>query len=282
MECGSAEDRILLAARGCRPDNGDAEMLLTVLSVGRILDLYDCEQTEHGPTEAAARLSVSKSKAHLLMTSMAEIGLLRRTPGGRYCVGWRALSLERLVTGNAPFRPVARAMAVRLARHCGEMIHVAALDAGRVVYVDRIPGTRAIEIPMSSVGAMLPAHCSGVGKLLLAHLDPGQIDAILDRHGMGRLTEATICDREALYAELHRIRRDGVSCDREEVQLGLSCAAAPIVDADGQVVAAMSISAPTSRFRHSESAYRRTIVGAADGVSRQLRTSALTEERRVS
>jgi DNA-binding IclR family transcriptional regulator len=251
----------------------DSEMLLTVQNVGRILDLYDLEHAEHGPTEVAARLDMSKSKAHLLMSSMAEIGLLRRNPGGRYCVGWRALSLERLVTGNAPFRPVARAMAVRLARHCGEMIHVAALDAGRVVYVDRVPGSRAAKIPMSSVGAVLPAHCSGVGKLLLAHLDPGQIDAILDQHGMPRFTDATIGEREALYAELHRIRRDGVAFDREEVQVGLSCVAAPVMDPDGVVVAAMRISAPTGRFRASEGAYRSTIVGAADGVSRQLRAT---------
>lgn len=249
-------------------------MLLTVKNVGRILDLYDLEHTEHGPTEVAAKLEMSKSKAHLLMTSMAEIGLLRRTPGGRYSVGWRALSLERLVTGGAPFRPYAHAMAVRLARHCGEMIHVAALDAGRVVYVDRVPGARAVKLPMSRVGAVLPAHCSGVGKLLLAHLDPGQIDAILDQHGMPSLSPNTICEREALYAELHRIRRDGVAFDREEVQLGLSCVAAPIIDHDGQVVAAISISAPTDRFRDSEDGYRSTVVNAADGVSQRLRAPA--------
>lgn len=249
-------------------------MLLTVKNVGRILDLYDAEHVEHGPTQVAASLAMSKSKAHLLMTSMAEIGLLRRESGGRYCVGWRALSLERLVTDSAPFRPLAHAMAVRLARHCGEMIHVAALDAGRVVYVDRVAGARAITIPVSSVGAVLPAHCSGVGKLLLAHLDPGQIDAILDQHGMPALTDRTIREREALYAELHRIRRDGVAFDREEVREGLSCVAAPVSDPDGVVVAALSISAPTERFAASEAAYRSTVVNAADGVSRQLRTPA--------
>ncbi|WP_354700556.1 HTH-type transcriptional regulator XynR [Paraconexibacter sp. AEG42_29] len=250
-------------------------MLLTVQNVGRILDLYDLEHAELGPTEVAAKLAMSKSKAHLLLTSMAEIGLLRRNHGGRYCIGWRALSLERLVAGNAPFRPLARAMALRLARHCGEMIHVAALDAGRVVYVDRVPGARAAKVPVSSVGAVLPAHCSGVGKLLLAHLEPAEIDVVLDQHGMARLTPATICDREALYAELHRIRRDGVAFDREEVQAGLSCVAAPIADADGNVVAAMSISAPTRRFTDNEGAYRATIVNATEGVARQLRAPVL-------
>ncbi|MCW3039731.1 MAG: transcriptional regulator [Solirubrobacterales bacterium] len=252
-------------------------MLLTVKNVGRILDLYDLDHGELGPTEVAARLAMSKSKAHLLLSSMAEIGLLRRGPGGRYAIGWRALTLERLVTGNTPFRPLAHAMAVRLARHCGEMIHVAALDAGRVVYVDRVPGVRAAKVPVSGVGATLPAHCSGVGKLLLAHLQPVDIDAVLDEHGMPQLTPATICERGALYAELHRIRRDGVAFDREEVQRGLSCVAAPIADAEGRVVAAMSISAPTPRFREREDAYRSTVVNAADGVTRQLRAPDLAD-----
>ena len=179
-----------------------------------------------------------------------------------------------LFRSTAPFRPVARAMAVRLARHCGELIHVAALDAGQVVYVDRIPGSRAVEVGASSVGSTLPAHCSGVGKVLLAHLEPGQIDAILDRHGLPRLTQQTICERDALYAELHRVRRDGVAYDREEVQKGLSCVAAPVIDGDGVVVAAMSVSAPTDRFLAGEAAYRSMIVQAAHRVSVQLRQAA--------
>ncbi|HEX4108802.1 MAG TPA: IclR family transcriptional regulator [Solirubrobacteraceae bacterium] len=249
-------------------------MLLTIQNVGRILDLYDPEHAERGPTEVAACLDMGKSKAHLLMSSMAEIGLLRRTAAGRYCIGWRALELERLVNGADALRPLAHEMALRLARHCGEMIHVAALDAGRVVYVDRVQGSRAVEIPVSEVGAVLPAHCTGVGKLLLAHLEPGQLDAILDRHGMPRFTPATIGERDELYAELHRIRRDGVSVDREEVQVGLCCVAAPVYDGDGLVAAAMSISAPTARFLQSEGAYRSTIISASASVSRRLRASA--------
>jgi DNA-binding IclR family transcriptional regulator len=253
-------------------------MLLTVKNIGRVLDLYDADHPERGPTEAASELGMGKSKAHLLMSSMAEIGLLRRTAGGRYRIGWRALQLERLVTGAAPFRPIARAMALRLARRSGEMIHVAALDAGRVVYVERIPGSQAVPIPVSKVGAVLPAHCSGVGKVLLAHLDPGQIDAILDRHGMPRFTQNTICARDALYAELHRVRRDGVAYDREEIQVGLSCVAAPAIDGEGDVVAAMSVSAPTNRFHESADAYRSMIVQAAHAVSSQLRAS-MTDAR---
>jgi len=246
-------------------------VLLTVRNVGRILDLYSVETPERGPTEVAAELGMGKSKAHLLLSSMAEIGLLRRVAGGRYRAGWRALELERIVRDTAPFRPIAHAVADRLARHCGETVHVAALDAGQVVYVDRLRGPRAVQIPVSEIGATLPAHCSGVGKVLLAHLDPGEIDAILDRHGLTAFTASTITDRDALYAELPRVRRDGVAYDRQEVVEGLACVAAPIFDRDGPVVAAMSISAPLERFAGSEAAYRSAVVRAARAVTERLR-----------
>jgi DNA-binding IclR family transcriptional regulator len=107
--------------------------------------------------------------------------------------------------------------------------------------------------------------------VLLAHLEPGEVDAILDRHGLPPLTPATITDRDALYAELHRVRRDGVAYDREEVVAGLACVAAPILDGDGSVVAAMSIAAPVERLAASEAAYRSAVVRAARGVTERLR-----------
>ena len=162
-------------------------------------------------------------------------------------------------------------VADRLARHSGETVHVAALDAGQVVYVDRLRGARAVEIPVSQVGATAPAHCSSVGKVLLAHLEPGEIDAILDRRGLPRFTPATITDRDALYAELHRVRRDGVAYDREEILRGLACVGAPIMDGEGSVVAAMSIAAPVERFATSEAAYRSAVVRAARSVTERLR-----------
>jgi DNA-binding IclR family transcriptional regulator len=246
-------------------------MLLTVRNVGRILDLYSIEYPERGPTEVAAQLGIGKSRAHALMSSMAEIGLLRRVSGGRYRAGWRALALERIVRESTPFRPVAYEVAERLARHCGENVHIAALDSGQVVYVDRLRGSRAVEIPVSAAGSTFPAHCSGVGKVLLAHIEPGELDAIIDRRGLPALTPRTITDRDALYAELHRVRRDGVAYDREEVAPGLECVAAPIIDPDGQVCAAISIAGPAARMQATQDAYRSAVQRAARTISDRLR-----------
>ena len=96
-------------------------------------------------------------------------------------------------------------------------------------------------------------------------------DAILDRRGLPAFTPNTITDRDALYAELHRVRRDGVAYDREEIVEGLRCVAAPILDVDGSVCAAMSIAAPAERFAASETAYRSAVVRSARAVTERLR-----------
>jgi DNA-binding IclR family transcriptional regulator len=181
------------------------------------------------------------------------------------------------VRESTPFRPVAYEVAARLARHCGEVVHVATLDGGRVVYVDRLLGARAIDIPLSEVGSTLPAHCTGVGKVLLAHLEAGELDAILDRHGLTTFTDRTITDRDALYAELHRVRRDGVAYDRGEVAAGLACVAAPILDRDGRVCAAISIAAPAERFAAAGEAYRSAVTRAARLVSDTLRQQTVPD-----
>jgi IclR family transcriptional regulator, KDG regulon repressor len=250
-------------------------MLLTVVNVGRVLDAYDEEHPERGVAEMAAVLGVGTSKAHALMTSMAEIGLLRRVTGGRYRIGWRALELVRLITESTPFRPVAQRVAETIARRSGEVVHVGALDGGRVVYVDRFVGTRGAQIPVSSVGSSLPAHCTGVGKVLLAHQDAGIVDVILDDQGLEPMTANTITTRDRLYAELHRVRADGVAYDREEVQKGLSCVAAPIFDDEGRAVAALSISVPTERFARAETALTSTVRRASRTISDRLTVPVL-------
>jgi DNA-binding IclR family transcriptional regulator len=246
-------------------------MLLTVERVGEILDLYDVEASEWGPTEAGAALGMSKQKAHALMVSMTEIGLLRRVGNGRYRIGWRAVQLDRLVTGSAPFRPLAHRVAVQLARHTGETVHVATLDKGLVRYVDTVVGVSGIRGSRSAVGELLPAHCTGVGKVLLAHLDREAVVDVVQRRGLPKFTPATIIDPDQLLLELSRIRQTGIAYDRGEVVTGVSCVAAPIYEANGGVTAGISITAPTERFHERMTTYRALIIKAANTISAGLR-----------
>src|ERR1700757_822665 len=181
-------------------------MLLTIDCAGQVLEQFTKENPERGVTEVALALGISKSKAHALLSSLTHVGLLRRTPQGRYRMGWRVLSLNRILTETTDFHRYARPMMERLGERCGEIVHLGVLDDGQVMYVDRIKGRHAVQIDISALGNRLWAHCSGVGKMLLSHLPAAELDAVVERHGLPALTTRTITDRAALDAELAEIR----------------------------------------------------------------------------
>jgi DNA-binding IclR family transcriptional regulator len=245
-------------------------MLLTIDCAGRVLTLFTKDAPERGVTEVALALGVSKSKAHALLASLASVGLLRRTQRGRYRVGWRVLSLNRVLSETTDFHKYARPVIRRLGESCGEMVHLGVLDHGQVVYVDRTKGQHAVQIDASALGNRLWAHCSGVGKVLLAHLPPEALDEVVERHGLPALTSRTITDRAALDAELAEVRRRGFAFDRGEVVPDVSCVAAPIVAPGPMVVAAVSMAAPTYRFNARQDVYAQAIVRAGTYVSQCL------------
>jgi DNA-binding IclR family transcriptional regulator len=245
-------------------------MLGTVLNAGRVLDLFTSETPERGVTEVADALGIPKSRAHALMSSLAHVGLLRRTAEGRYRLGWRVLALGRILTETTEFRAEARRAMEELSGRFGETVHLATLDDGVVVYVDKIEGTRAVRIAVSAVGSMLPAHCSGVGKALLAHRPWEEVAETAERRGLERFTARTITSKEGLARELAAIRRRGYSLDLEEVLPEVCCVAAPIFDHRSRAVAAISVTAPAYRFAEHAKAYQAAVVDLARRVSTRL------------
>lgn len=249
-------------------------MLQTIQAAGRVLDLFTVEAPEHGVTDVARQLAMPKSRVHSLLTTLAEIGLLRRTPGGRYRVGWRVLTLGRVLNETSELHRHALAVMRELSRRSGETVHLAALEGDSVVYLERLEGTRAVRIAVSGVGSMLPAHCSGVGKTLLAHRPAEEVEQLVERVGLPRFTENTITDGADLFAELEAIRARGWGHDREEAVPEVCCVAAPILDPTGRALAAMSIAVPVHRFASEEEPYRRAIVRAARLVGRRLASTS--------
>ncbi|MHB8696292.1 MAG: IclR family transcriptional regulator [Solirubrobacteraceae bacterium] len=246
-------------------------MLLTIESAGRLLDLFTPLAPERGVTEVAAELGVSKSKAHALLASLAAVGLLRRTDGGRYRLGWRVLSLSRVLEMTTEFRRHARPIMRALHHRFGETVHLAALDGGQVVYVDRIEGVHSVRIAASGVGSVLPAHCSAVGKVLLSKFTEAELEALIDRHPLQAFTPNTITDPDELGAQVREAQLRGYATDLEEAVLDVSCVAAPIVATGPRVVAAISMSVPSYRFSGHEDAFRRGVMLAGQHISLKLR-----------
>ena len=99
-------------------------------------------------------------------------------------------------------------------------------------------------------------HCTALGKAVLAHLPEERTEEILDQHGLPGVTERTTTDREELWEELAEVRDTGVAFDDEERMLGMRCVAVPLLGTDDEVVGAMSVSGPRTRFQ--DEYYRET------------------------
>ena len=242
----------------------------TVIKVGNILDLFTEERAEWGVREVSDQLDMPKSTSHALLSSLASTGLLRRTERGRYQLGWRLLSLSHVLTATTRLCTEARVWLQDLSTEYGETVHLATLEAGRVVYIDKQSGARALPVKMTGIGTALPAHCSGVGKVLLAAQPWDSVVTLVSRLGLQVFTRNTIATLSELEDELTRVRNDGCAFDIEEVATDLCCVAGPVRDASGRVVAAVSVSVPTYRFRAARESYRRTVLEAAQGISVNL------------
>jgi DNA-binding IclR family transcriptional regulator len=239
-------------------------VLGTVARAGQVLDLFTAESPEWGATAAARELGIAKSQAHELLMSLTGIGLLQRVGGGRYRVGWRIASLNRLLAANAHAVTARAAPVMReLGERYGETLHLAVWDGEHAVCIAVQEGRLATRVAPPPVGAALPAHATGPGKVLLAGRPPGELEALLPRLGLAQITGRTIVDLPRLHRELAGVRRRGWAHEEGENRPDACTVAAPIVRAGDGVVAAVGLSAPAARWVRHRGEYTRAVVGAA-------------------
>ncbi|MCV7062954.1 IclR family transcriptional regulator [Mycolicibacterium vaccae] len=217
-------------------------------------------------TDLARRAGLAVPTTHRLVGDLVSGGALERRDDGRYVVGrllWEAGLLApvqgRLTQVAEPF--LSDVYAATLAT-----VHLAVRDGDQVLYLQRLAGRASVPI-VSTVGSRLPLHCTGVGKILLAHAPADVHDRVM-RH-LPRVTPKTITSPQLLAAQLQRIRREGLAVTAEEMSLGAYSLAVPIVQSsDNAVAAAIGVVVPTLKRD------RQRLIGAlqvaARGIGRLL------------
>jgi DNA-binding IclR family transcriptional regulator len=202
---------------------------------------------ELGVTELGRRLGVHKATASRLVSTLAEHGLVERSPAtDRYRLGFGLVRLATAATSGLDLVRQARPVLDRLAEETGETANLAVLDGKAVVNIDQVTPAHQV-VNVNWVGRRTPLHCTSSGKVLLAHLAPGARAELLPRSLEGR-TPHTIVDRELLEAQLLEVDVKGYAWTIEELEVGLNAVAAPIRDAGGTVTAAVSVSGPAYRL----------------------------------
>lgn len=249
----------------------DRDGLSSVGNAARLLKVFLSREESLGVSELARRLGLAKSTVHRLLTTLAAEGLIEQDAAtGGYRLGIVVFELGEAVRVHLDLHAAAGPVLAALREQTGESSQVGVLDGTEVVYVDRLESSQSLRL-FTETGRRVPVHCTSSGKVLLAHLPDADRAALLARLPLVAHTPHTVTDPDALLAECARHRRRGWAEAVNERELGVASVAAPVRDAAGTVVAAVSIGAPVLRL----GAARRRELGAVvaeagEAISRRL------------
>lgn len=193
-------------------------------------------------SEISRKLAIPKSSASYILRTLERRGYLRRDADtGRYRLGLKILSLGGDAQANLDLADVALPFMRSLVERVHLTVHLAVLDQGEAVYVEKVEAPGFFKVN-TWVGRRMFLHSTSVGKSLLAWLPKHDVEAIVRQQGMKKRTPKTIVTISRLLADLEHVREQGYSVDDEENSLGARCLGAPIFDAAGNVTAALGAS----------------------------------------
>ncbi len=256
-------------------NKAQAESLNSILVLEKAIHLLECFDIDHkefGVRELSKETGINKSTVSRILSTLANNRLLIKPPkNGKYRLGIRLFELGTLVSSNMDLQKEALPFMEELSAKVEETVLLVVMDDFEVVYINKVESSQSLRA-ISRVGGRLPAHCTGVGKVLLAALSPEELNTfLLTKVPIKSFTQNTITRPEKLRKVLDQIRLQGYALDNEEYSEGLMCVAGPIFNHSGTVVGAISISGPTKRMKKKKIKTLISLVKtAAAGISNQL------------
>jgi len=219
-------------------------------AVERALTILEAiAERDNGMTNAeiSRRLEMPKSSASYILRALERRGYLRRdSETSRYRLGLKALSLSRGALDGLDIKGIALPELQHLMERSHLTAHLAVLDHGEAVYVEKVEAPGFVKMN-TWVGRHMPIHCTSVGKALVAWLPEAEVKTLLKESGMRKRTSKTIVVYARYLQELARVREQGYAVDDEENNHGVRCVAAPIFDGSGRVVASVGVSGTTAQ-----------------------------------
>ncbi len=222
-------------------------------------------------SELGKRVGLHNSTAFHLLKTMALLGYIEQAKDSkRYRVGRRLFTLAAAALDEIELVNLATPVLESLTRATGECAHFAIRSGDDIVVLAKTAGTGMFQM-VDRAGVVRPAHCTALGKVLLAALAPEQVERYVRGHGLRRFTPKTIVEREALLRELADVRRTGIGFDDGEFDAEARCVAVPVRDFTGQVAGAIGLSGPIWRLSKE----------ALQGKAQQVREAAADLSREL-
>ncbi|MCL2322206.1 MAG: IclR family transcriptional regulator [Oscillospiraceae bacterium] len=236
-----------------------------------IMDMLANSKNEISLTEISKKLGWPKSTIHGLISTLRDFGYVDQSSlTGYYKLGIRLFELGNLVAKNWDVREIARPYMYKINHILGETVQLATEDNGEVLYLDKLESNQILRI-VSEIGARLPIHCSGLGKVLLAYMPLKDAKRIISSKGMKAMTNRTITNWDDLEKELIKIKKNGYAIDDREIMDSLKCVAVPIFNSENVVKFSISVSGINTSItgEHLKHAIELLVESAKD-ISRSL------------
>ena len=230
-----------------------------------------CAQDPMRFADLVERSELPKATAHRILNTLVDEGLVRFEDNSQlYHPGYGLLELAHKAWSSMDIRDLAADQMKNLWQETGETIHLAVLDRGDVIYIDKMESQKSLRL-FSAVGKKGPAYCTGVGKAMIAYLNEEELADVISKQSFIKHTETTLDSEEKLRTELDKIRQTGVSLDMQEHEEGIQCAASVIFNYRNEPIAALSITAPVFRVDDERFAFFQTrIKEACQEVSKRM------------
>jgi DNA-binding IclR family transcriptional regulator len=251
-----------------------AEKTKSVPAVERafsILELLAASKRGLSAAELVQKTGLPRSSVHCLTLTLERGGYLYRSAAtGRYLLGLKLFGLANYANGGLELRERAAPELVSLMQQTRLTVHLAVLENDEPVLVSKIDSPGIIRLA-TWAGKRMEFHCTAVGKAIAAFLPEETVLRILAARGLTRHNENTILCERSLLDELRGVRAKGYAVDDEEEEIGLRCIGAPVFDANGTAVGAISIAGPSSQI-HAENVatYAAKVKNAAARISAMI------------
>lgn len=213
-----------------------------------LLEQFHDDVDELGIAELSRRLKLHKNKVFRLIATLESRHYIEQnTATENYRLGLKNLELGQAVIKHMGLIRLARPVQEALVRKCRETSYLATMKDFQIVYLDAVESDLSLRV-VPNLGEKLPIYCTAAGKVLAASLNEEILQKYIRTSELKRFTPNTICDPAELANQLRSIADLGYAVDNEELNEGVKCVSAPIVDYTRQVVGAVSISGPSMRL----------------------------------
>lgn len=255
------------------------DVLSTVEKTLRVIEFL-ARKEEAGISEISTHLQLAPSTTHRIVATLCSHGYITRNGvTRRYRLGMKFFQLGSTVVGRFGVRESALGNMETLADASGETVNLGVLVRSDVYYLEKILNNDPIRVELQ-VGHAVPAHCTALGKAIMAFLPSARLNDILSAGRLVERTSRSITDPDTLRRELEVTRKRGYALDNGELIEGISCLAAPVLVSDNCAIAAISIAGPSSRItRDFIREHVSQVREAAEKTSREIRRLGISSAR---